>query len=409
MKELMKKLGMKEYGADYDLVVEGPGFLEIEDLIHLEEFDIPEDSKAKVYLRTQQKQIYELTENKKYMVAHGENGSDESLSAICQKCHFGLTKDEVVAFVKKYFRDFVGSYIMIFEEDAWISVKEYISMFKKEVKEVVANKEMIILSRELGISTLKAGEELKEFGYHENSEALIFYKDDSVQINNLDNDNYYTIVMLSVNCSQGRTCCGKLSKQDVLETVNTYINDYAQKNLLIFEDKKAISVKEYYKMSLEKDLSQNSSTNHSLTDEDMVVLCALGLLAQEEPAGIIGNSNNEDDEEANVCPCCGKDASKAVWRDLAMFRGGIIEVREVVTAEEGSEEVIYDCDKWFDTVEKIFRKYGVLRPSEDLRDFEDSEFFASAFSDETVRALMFSRYPEKFEPGAYCLYCDASL
>ena len=383
MKELMKKLGVEDYSVDYDLVVEGQGFLEIEDLTHLEEFDISEDSEAKVYLRIQQKQIYELTENKKYMVAHGENGSDESLSVIYQNCHFGLTKDEVVAFVKKHFRDFVSSYIMIFEEDAWISVKEYISILKKEVKEVVADKDMILVSQELGIRTLKAGQGLEASGYYENSEALIFYKDDSVQINELDTNKRYTIIMLSVNGSDEQVFCGGLTQQGVLQSVNDYISDYAKKELLIFEDENCIFIQDYYKNALEQ----------SKADDAIQRIRVVDLKGKHD--------------KGCTCHCCGKDISQAIWRDLAMLKGNVVEVKEKVPMMDNSHD--YDCDKWFDTVEDKFKELGILPLDEVLSDYEEKGFFAGAFANDAVRDLLFAVYPIKFEPGAYCLHCNASL
>lgn len=366
MKELMIKLGMEEYGAGCDFAISKDSYLEVESPSELDELGVSEDSSDKIYLGSSRKQVYELEDNKTYVIAHGENGSNHNAAFYYHKAYFGLTKNEVIAFLKKHFNDYIGNYITVFEEDTFITVKEYISLHKKSV---IADKEMVVVT-EGGIKVLNVGDDLSSF----DSNSLIFYKDDNVQINALSDDKHYSVLMLSVKDSGSQILSEFMTKQAVLNLVNECINDYAQKTLLIFEAEKSISLKDFCEMEQKKE-----------TD------------------------NTSQEQESDVCYCCGKNASKAKWRDIVSLRGNLLEVVHVVELDKDSSEGDYNCDSWFDAVEEMFKKNGVMTQEESLNELQDIEFFAAAFADDDIRNLMFSMYFEKFEPGAYCLYCDAAL
>lgn len=358
----MKKLGVSEKKVAVDVVAIGGTFVEIEEFRDLLDHD--EMLGAKIYLRTSQKQVYELSEDKKYAVAHLEQGVNEVF-------HSQLTKQEVIDLVKANFNDYKEVYILIFEQDDWISLEKYQASFIKQ-KELTFEEPVIVIIGGTPVC-LKTGEGLILSTFTKT--GVVFFKKDAIQIKDLEQGELYTVVNLSDDETIVEEFAHNVNSKKVIEMADEYIDKYANKKMLIFKSETGVCVEEYIGKTNEKN-----------------------TITEEEPA--------------HVCYCCGEDTSRAMWYDVALLRGTILEAGYIVPLD-GDE---YNCDKWFNQVEMKFRKMGLLMPHENVFDLEGTEFFTLAFSDtfpskgkEKVECLSDARELRGFEPGAYCLHCHASL
>lgn len=132
MTTLMEQIKSVEVGVEASILVKDGTFLEVSEIREFFDLEISPQEDWRVY-GSSAKQAYELDDHCKYLVAHIEGGGNSDNCMLPHYAYENLSKEEVLKLVEANLQDYLTSYLLIFEQDDYIGVKESLKDFSTEL------------------------------------------------------------------------------------------------------------------------------------------------------------------------------------------------------------------------------------------------------------------------------------
>lgn len=224
MKELMHLLGFKDKEMATDIIasVENQTFLPITSHEELQQLALQSNNDNCVYVKSSQKQVYELESNQLYTIAH-QSTSQKAL-------YVNIKKEDVIAFIKCHLADYDQNNIAIYATDECVSFADYI----KQCGIYIAKEDLLIIENQ-AIWTVDQGENLDPNDFTNTAFIGAYPLSKNMNIDQLNPSEKYCIVINAYELGVV-DAFSQLDMMEILKLVNQYIKEYAAGHLFIFNE-----------------------------------------------------------------------------------------------------------------------------------------------------------------------------
>ena len=129
----MEQIKSVRVGVNLDIFMQNGTFLEVQDVQEFFELEISPQEDWRVYSGKSGKQAHELDDYSTYVIAHLPGGSNPENRVLEHHSYENLSKEEVMTFVESNLEDYMGSYLLIFEQEDYISPVDYLANHSTEL------------------------------------------------------------------------------------------------------------------------------------------------------------------------------------------------------------------------------------------------------------------------------------